>query len=74
MMRSGACPLALDAYASLTGPPLRVEHGLNAHTGAMSEAYLHGGDAKWAGGVAEYTLPPATRAAVKEVKTTENPD
>ena len=57
-MRSGACPLTLDAYASLTGPPLRVEHGLNAHTGAMSEAYLHGGDAKWAGGVAEYTLPP----------------
>ena len=24
-MPSIACPLALDAYASLTGPPLRVE-------------------------------------------------
>ena len=58
-MPPAGCMLDLDAYASLT-PPLRLDYLLDANTGAMSEAFLHGGSAKWPGGVAEYAMPSCT--------------
>ena len=49
------CSLDVEAYTSLSGGPLRVTY--RADTAGVQLPFLHGGNSKRSGGIAEFALP-----------------